>query len=127
MSQLYKKIIFHLTNIKKSFILQNITIINLLLDVLKLIAQSRNISDYENKSEKNLVKALSKPKPKLEIRINKKKLEKTRKNFNELRRKFSKTEIDKYRKAFYDIKNYKHLFTSEIKKVSKNLTNLKKV
>ena len=115
MSQLYKKIIFHLTNIKKSFILQNITIINLLLDVLKLIAQSRNISDYENKSEKNLVKALSKPKPKLEIRINKKKLEKTRKNFNELRRKFSKTEIDKYRKAFYDIKNYKHLFTSEIK------------
>ena len=127
MSQLYKKIIFHLTNIKKSFILQNITIINLLLDVLKLIAQSRNISDYENKSEKNLVKALSKPKPKLEIRINKKKLEKTRKNFNELRRKFSKTEIDKYRKAFYDNKNYKHLFTSEIKKVSKNLTNLKKV
>ena len=127
MSQLYKKIIFHLTNIKKSFILQNIAIINLLLDVLKLIAQSRNISDYENKSEKNLVKALSKPKPKLEIRINKKKLEKTRKNFNELRRKFSKTEIDKYRKAFYDIKNYKHLFTSEIKKVSKNLTNLKKV
>ena len=38
--------------------------INLSLDKLKLIAQSRNISDYENKSEKNLVKALSKPKPK---------------------------------------------------------------
>ena len=105
--------------------------INLSLDELKLVAQSRNISDYENKSEKNLVKALSKPipkpKPKLEIRINKKKLEETRKDFNELRHKFSKTEIDKYRKAFYDIKNYKHLFTSEIKKVSKNLTNLKKV
>ena len=107
--------------------MQNITIINLLLDVLKLIAQNGNISDYENKSEINLVKALSKPKPKLEKRINKKKLEKTRKNFNELRRKFSKTEIDKYRKAIYDTKNYKHLFTSEIKKVSKNLTNLKKV
>ena len=107
--------------------MQNITIINLSLDELKLIAQSINISDYENKSEKNLVKALSKPKPKLETRINKKKLEKTRKNFNKLRRKFPKTEIDKYRKAFYDIKNYKHLFTSEIKKVSKNLTNLKKV
>ena len=81
MSQLYKKIIFHLTNIKKSFILQNITIINLLLDVLKLIAQSRNISDYENKSEKDLVKALSKPKPK--IRINKKKLEEIGKDFQE--------------------------------------------
>ena len=35
--------------------------LNSSLDELKLIAQSKNISDYENKSEKNLVKALSKP------------------------------------------------------------------
>ena len=62
--------------------------INLSLDELKLVAQSRNISDYENKYEKDLVKALSKPipkpKPKLEIRTNKKKLEETRKDFNEI-------------------------------------------
>ena len=38
------------------------------------------------------------------IRINKKKLEEIRKDFNKLRHKFSKKEIDKYRKAFYDIK-----------------------
>ena len=110
--------------------------INLSLDELKLIAQSRNISGYENKSENDLVKALRKPKPKLKskrkpkplikIRINKKKLAEIKKDFNELRHKFSKKEIDKYRKAFYDIKNYKHLSTSEIKKVSKNLTKLKK-
>ena len=37
--------------------------ISLSLDELKPIAQSRNISDYENKSKKDLVKALSKPKP----------------------------------------------------------------
>ena len=45
--------------------------IHLLLDELKLIAQSRNIGDYENKSEKDLIKELNepKPKPKLEIRI----------------------------------------------------------
>ena len=43
--------------------------IHLLLDELKLIAQSRNISDYENKSEKDLIKELNEPKPKLEIRI----------------------------------------------------------
>ena len=98
--------------------------INLSLDELKLIAQSRNISDYENKSEKDLVKALSKPKPK--IRINKKKLEEIRKYFNELRHKFSKKEIDKYRKAFYDIKNYRYLSASEIKEVGKNLNELKK-
>ena len=98
--------------------------INLSLDELKLIAQSRNISDYENKSEKDLVKALSKPKPK--IRINKKKLEEIRKDFCELRHKLSKKEVDKYRKAFYDIKNYRHLSTSEIEEARKNLIELRK-
>ena len=98
--------------------------IKLFQDELKLIAESRNIRNYENKSEKDLVKAFSKPKPK--IRINKKKFEEIRKDFNELRHKFSKKEIDKYRKAFYDIKNYRHLSTSEIKEAGKNLNELKK-
>ena len=71
-----------------------------------------------------MIKTLSEPKPK--IRINKKKLEEIRKDFNELRHKFSKKEIDRYRKAFYDIKNYKHLSISEIKDAEKNLTELKK-
>ena len=38
--------------------------INLLFDQLKLIAQIRHISDYENKSKEDLTKALSKTKPK---------------------------------------------------------------
>ena len=103
--------------------------INLSLDELRLIAQIRNIRDYENKSKKDFIKALSepKPKPKPKIIINKKKLEKIRKDFNELRHKFSKKGIDRYRKAFYVIKNYRHLSISEIKKTSKNLTKLKKV
>ena len=103
--------------------------INLSLDKLKLIAQSRNIGNYENKSEKDLVKALSKPKPKpkIKIRINKKKLEEIKNDFNELRHKFSKKEIDKYRKTFYDIKNYKHLSESEIEEVRENLNKLKTV
>ena len=37
--------------------------INLSLDELRLIAQIRNISDYEDKSKKDLIKALSEPKP----------------------------------------------------------------
>ena len=48
----------------------NIRIINLSFDELKLIAQARNISGYENKSKEDLVKALSEPKsesPKPEI------------------------------------------------------------
>ena len=107
--------------------------IDLSLDELRLIAQIRNISDYENKSKEDLIKALSEPKPetpkpepKPEIRVNKRKLKKLRKDFDELRHKFSKKEIDRYRKAFYDIKNYKHLSISEIKDAEKNLTELKK-
>ena len=76
--------------------------INLSLDELRLIAQDRNIRDYENKSEEDLIKALSKPKPK--IRIDKKKLEGIRKDFNELSHKFSKKEVDKYGKAFMILK-----------------------
>ena len=70
--------------------------INLSLDELKLVAKNRNIRNYGNKSEKDLIKILSKPKPK--IKINKKKLEEIRKYFKELRHKFSKKEIDVYRK-----------------------------
>ena len=43
------------------------------MDELKLRAQSRNISDYENKSKEDLIKALSEPKPKPKKIINKKK------------------------------------------------------
>ena len=42
----------------------------------------------KNKSKKDLIKALSKPKPK--IRINKKKLEEIRKHFYELRYKLKR-------------------------------------
>ena len=115
--------------------------INLSFDELRLIAQIRNISDYQNKSKEDLIKALSKTKPKLEpkpkpqtpkpepkpeIRVNKRKLKKLRKDFDELRHKFSKKEIDRYRKAFYNVKNYKNLSISEIKQAGKNLTQLKK-
>ena len=76
--------------------LLNIGMRNLSLNELKLIGQYRNIS--ENKSKEGLIKALSKPKPKLGI--NRKELEETRKHFYKLRHKFSKKEADKYRKLF---------------------------
>ena len=136
--------------------------INLSFDELRLIAQIRNISDYENKSKEDLIKALSEPKPEIpkpeipkpeiprlktpklissklkiskskipkpkprpEIRVNKKKLKKLRKDFDELRHKFDKKEIDRYRKAFYDVKNYENLSISKIKKASKSLNKIK--
>ena len=128
--------------------------INLSFDELRLRAQIRNISNYENKFKENLIKALCekkakpetpetpkpetkpkqtpkpepelKPEPKPEIRVNKMKLKKLRIDFDELRYKFSKKEIDRYRKAFYVAKNKKYLSESEIKKTNKNLTKLKK-
>ena len=120
--------------------------INLSFDELRLIAQIRNISDYENKSKEDLIKALNEIKqetrkqktPKLEklkqetpksekakheIRVNKKKQRKLRKDFDELRHRFSKKEIDRYRKAFYVTKNKQYLSKSEIKKTKKVLIN----
>ena len=41
----------------------NIKTINLSLDELRLMAQMRNIGEYENKSKDDLIKALSEPKP----------------------------------------------------------------
>ena len=98
---------------------------NLSLDGLKLVAESRNIRDCENKSKKDLIKVLSEPKPK--IGISKKKSEEIRKDFNELKYKFSKKEIDQYRKSFCDIKNYRYLSAPEIEEAIENLVELKKV
>ena len=62
-----------------------------------------------------------------EIRVNKKKLKKIRKDFDELRHTFSKKEIGRFRKAFYTAKNKKYLSESEIKKANKSFTKAKNV
>ena len=69
-----------------------------------------------------MIKTLSEPKPK--IRINEKKLDEIRKDFNKLRHKFSKKEANKYRKGSYVIKSYRPLSTSEIEEARKNLIEL---
>ena len=57
---------------KKIFCLLNIRMINqglnLWLNELRLIAEHRNISDYENKSAKDLIKALRGSRPRLGIK-----------------------------------------------------------
>ena len=65
--------------IYKKLLCFNINMINLSLDELRLIKQNRKISHYENGSEQDLVKALSKPK--IKIRINEKELEEVKKRF----------------------------------------------
>ena len=103
----YKKTFLHATNIKKNFCLLSIRMVspqlNLSLNELRLIAEHRNISNYENKSGKYLIKVLRGPKPKLGIKKNK--LKEIIEDFYNLRHKFSEKDADKYRKIFYDIKN----------------------
>ena len=70
-----------------------------------------------------MIKALCEPKPK--IRINKKKLEEIRKGFYELRHKFSKKEIGRYRKTLYVIKIRRHSI-SEIKEAEKKSYQIKR-
>ena len=60
--------------------------INLYLKKLKLIAKSRDIKDYKEKSEEDLIKILSEPKTK--INLSKNKIKEIKKDFSELRHRF---------------------------------------
>ena len=95
--------------------------LNLSLNELRLIAEHRNMSDYENKSAKDLIKAFRGSKPKLGIKNNK--LKEIKEDFYNLRHEFSKKDPDKYRKLFHDIKNYRYLSEIEIKQIEKSLIN----
>ena len=62
----------------------------------------------------------------MEMKVKRKKFKKLRKDFDQLRYKFSnKDEIREYRKAFYEAKTYK-LSELQIEEIRKNLNNLKK-
>ena len=98
--------------------------INLTLNDLKLIAKSRSVKDYKNKPEEDLIKILSEPKPK--ISLSKKKIKQVKKDFSELRHRFSKSKINEFRRSLYNIKNQKNLSTAEIKETEKNLLELGK-
>ena len=100
--------------------------IYLSLKDLKLIAKNRNISDYKNKSAKDFRKALRGSSPP-RLGIKKDKLKEVKEDFYNLRHKFSKKDADKYRKPFYDIKNYKTISNLKIKGIRKKFYKLKKV
>ena len=75
-------------NFFKTFFVSYIMIINLSLNELNLITKSRNIKDYKNKFENDLIKIPSEPK--LKINLSKKKRKEIKKDFSELRYGFSK-------------------------------------
>ena len=98
--------------------------LNLSLNESRLIAEHRNINDYESKSAKDSIKALRGSIPRLGIKKNK--LKEIKEHFYNLRYKFSKKDADKCRKLFYDIKNYRHLSELEIEGIRKSFNKLEK-
>ena len=97
--------------------------INLSLNEWKLIAKSRSVKDYKNESEKDLIKRISQPKPK--VNASKNKIKEIKKDFREVRYGFSKSKVNEFRRSLYDIKNLKSLSAPELEKTEKNLFELK--
>ena len=75
------------------------------------------MKDYKNKSKDEIIKILSKPKPK--TNFPEVKIEEIRERINELRYRFSKPKIKEIRKSLYEIENKKNLFTPKIKEIEK--------
>ena len=67
--------------------------LNLSLNELRLIAEHTNISDYENRSIKDLIKALRGSRPRLGIKKNR--LKEIKEDFYNWRHKFSKKDAGK--------------------------------
>ena len=76
---------------------------NLSFNELKLIVKIINIKDYKSKSENDLIKILSEPKPK--ISLSKRKVKEIKKGFSELRCGFSTSKTNKFRRSLSNTKN----------------------
>ena len=68
---------------------------------MRLIAEDRNIGDYENKSAKDLIKARKVSRPRLGIKKNK--LKEIKEDFYNLRHTFSKKDAQTSIENFYMI------------------------
>ena len=71
-----------------------------------------------------MIKALTGSRPRPGIKKNK--LKEIKEDFYNLRHKFSKKDADKYRKLFYDAKNYWHLSELEIEEIRKKFNKSEK-
>ena len=111
---------------------------NLLQNELEQIAKMRRIKNYKNMSREELLIALLKSKQShselYKSKSNNAEIEETKKIFNELRNKFSKSKIKEIRKNLYEkekgLENEeeqeKKQHAKELKKIKKSLEKLKR-
>ena len=85
------------------------------MNELELVAKSRGIKGYKRLSKEKLVstptesESVESVTPLSKKSFDDERLKKIRKDFNELRDRFSKSQIKEIRKNLYDIKNQKNL------------------
>ena len=92
--------------------------LNLSLDELKLVAKSKDIKGYKSISKERLLSALSELESvESKNSFDDKGLKKIREDFNELRDRISKPQINKIRKNLYGIKNPKSLSKQKIQEI----------
>ena len=108
-----------------------------LKEIAELLAKKRGIKNYESMSEDRLLSALISSKPvkksemnfddtKPKINFSKARIEKIRKEFNESRYKFSKSNINEIIRSLYEIQNKKYLFALRVEEIEKNLLELER-
>ena len=91
----------------------------------KTIAKIRGIKGYKSMPEESLKeseKNFDDKKPK--INFSEPRMEEIRKEFNELRHKFSKSKINEIRRNLYEIENEKNLFAQKMKEIGRNFLDL---
>ena len=114
------------TIIKIFFISHNISILNLSLNELKIVSKSRGSKGHKSISKERLLSALSESESvESKNSFDDKRLKKIRKDFYELRYRFSKPQMKEIRRNFYDI-NTPNLSKPQIKEISENLLELEK-
>ena len=114
------------TIIKIFFISHNVSILNLSLNELKIVSKSRGSKGHKSISKERLLSALSESESvESKNSFDDKRLKKIRKDFYELRYRFSKPQMKEIRRNFYDI-NTPNLSKPQIKEISENLLELEK-
>ena len=114
------------TIIKIFFISHNISILNLSLNELKIVSKSRGSKGHKSISKERLLSALSESESvESKNSFDDKRLKKIRKDFYELRYRFSKPQMKEIRRNVYDI-NTPNLSKPQIKEISENLLELEK-
>ena len=103
--------------------------LRLSMEELKAITKVRGIKGYKSMSEDELLRSLTPSKPVKESKkpktsFSKAKIEKIRKEFNELRYKFCKLKIKKFRKNLYEIEIEKNPSESKTKEIERSLIEL---